>query len=69
MATTVDQKIAALEEAMASGALTVDFPDGKRIQYRSQGDLLGALQYFQAQKAAQTGKKPVTVSVGTYFRG
>ncbi len=66
---TPDESIAALEEALASGALKVEFPDGKGITYRDRKDLLGALDYFKAQKRQATGRAPVSVSVGGYFRG
>lgn len=66
---TPEENIAALEEALASGALKVDFPDGKSITYRSRADLVGALDYFKAQKRTSSGAAPVTVSVGGFFRG
>ena len=66
---TIEEKITALEDAMASGALKVDFPDGKSVTYRSQADLQSALDYFNAQKSRSDGNPPVQVSVGAYFRG
>lgn len=66
---TPDESIAALEEALASGALKVEFPDGKSITYRDRADLIGALDYFKAQKRQAAGASAVSVSVGAYFRG
>lgn len=35
----------ALEKALASGALSVDFPDGGRVTYRSVAELKDAIAY------------------------
>jgi hypothetical protein len=35
----------ALEKALASGALSVDFPDGGRVTYRSVAELQEAIAY------------------------
>lgn len=45
------EKIAALEDALASGELTVE-SDGDRVTYRSIADLAAALRYFQDKEAA-----------------
>jgi hypothetical protein len=66
---TPDESIAALEEALSSGALKVDFPDGKSITYRDSDALRSALDYFKAQRRQASGQAPVSVSVGAYFRG
>ncbi|MBM3928361.1 MAG: hypothetical protein FJ335_07880 [Sphingomonadales bacterium] len=42
-------KIAALEEAAASGVLTIE-SEGERITYRSTADLFRALDYFRRQQ-------------------
>lgn len=47
-------KIAALEEAAASGELTIKV-DGKETTYRSMDDLLKALRYFRGREAGTTG--------------
>lgn len=67
MATTVDQKIDALEEALASGTLSVSY-DGRSVTYRSQADLQAALEYFKSQRDNAAGTKSVRVSVGAYYR-
>lgn len=46
-------KIAALEEAMASGELTVE-ANGERVTYRSFSDMAKALAYFNRQLAGST---------------
>ncbi len=50
---TTAAKIAKLEEALASGVLTVE-SDGERITYRSRADLLGAIDYFKRAVAEET---------------
>jgi len=47
-------KIAALEEAVASGELTIKV-DGKETTYRSMDDLLKALSYFRDREARSSG--------------
>lgn len=46
--------IAALEDALASGELTVEI-EGKRITYRSVVELRQALGYFKMKQAEQAG--------------
>ena len=65
---TIEERIAALEAALASGALKVDFPDGKSVTYRSHDDLRGALDYFKAQAGAASGRPAVRVSIGGFYR-
>lgn len=65
---TPDDYIAALEAALGSGALKVEFPDGRSVTYRGTGDLVAALEYYRNQKRQAAGKSSVTVSVGGYFR-
>lgn len=50
--TTTAEKIAKLEDALASGVLTVE-SDGERVTYRSRGDLLGAIDYFKRELVAE----------------
>jgi hypothetical protein len=57
---TTAAKIATLEEALASGVLTVE-SEGERITYRSRTDLMGAIDYFKAQLAAEA--VPATASM------
>ncbi|MHA3791461.1 phage head-tail joining protein [Sphingomonas sp. YL-JM2C] len=47
-------KISALEDAMASGELTVE-SDGERVTYRSVTELLKARDVFVALQASQSG--------------
>ena len=51
--TDISAKIAALENAVGSGELTVE-SDGDRVTYRSMSDLLKALEYFRAQQVPAT---------------
>lgn len=67
MAVNYDAAIEALETAMASGTLEVDY-DGKRVRYRSQSELLNALTYFKAQKLSGAGAPAIGVSVGSVYR-
>ncbi len=46
--------IAALEDALASGELTVEI-DGKRVSYRTVAELREALAYFKTKQAEQSG--------------
>ncbi len=48
----------ALEEALASGELTVE-ADGDRVTYRSMSDLLKALDYADRQLIAESGSSAV----------
>lgn len=43
-------KVEALENALASGELTVE-SDGDRVTYRSVADLTSALEYFRSKQA------------------
>lgn len=49
--TDYSTKIGALEDALASGELTVE-SDGERVTYRSVADLKAALDYFVGKNAA-----------------
>lgn len=52
--TDYSTKIAALEEALASGELTVE-SDGERVTYRSIADLKGAIDYFISRNSPSAG--------------
>ncbi len=56
--TDYSSKIAALEEALASGELTVE-SDGERMTYRSVAELKAALDYFSARNSAAQSPVPV----------
>jgi len=47
-------RIAALEDALASGELTIKV-EGKETTYRTAADLLRALTYFRDQQGASSG--------------
>lgn len=49
---TTAVKITKLEEALASGVLTVE-SDGERLTYRSEEGLLRAISYFKQQLASE----------------
>lgn len=55
--TDYSTKIAALEDAMASGELRVE-SDGEVLVYRSISDLKAALDYFKQQTAATASPTP-----------
>lgn len=55
--TDYSSKIAALEEALASGELTVE-SDGERLTYRSVSELKAALDYFSARNSAAAPPAP-----------
>jgi hypothetical protein len=52
MTMTTAQRIAKLEDALGSGLLTVE-SDGERMTYRSRDELIGAIDYFKRQLAAE----------------
>lgn len=49
--TDYSSKITALEDALASGELTVE-SDGERVTYRSVTDLKAALDYFSGKNGS-----------------
>lgn len=66
MAIDYTAKIAALEEAVGSGALTIE-SNGERITYRSMADLLGALRYFEGKQAGTgTGSDPYATTLAVF---
>lgn len=66
MATTAE-RITALETALASGLLEVRY-DGQSVRYQSVDELKRALAYFQSKAAEESGRRPVTASVGAFYR-
>lgn len=56
-------KIAALEDALGSGELTVE-SDGERITYRSTADLREALAYFKSAQSAAAPADPFQPAFG-----
>ena len=63
----INAAILALETALASGQLTVEY-DGRRVTYRSASEIETALAYFrrQAQQIPATGPAPSSADRGTY---
>lgn len=53
MAANIDKQIAALENAMASGALRVEAPDAATITYRSYDEMRKALGDLYLRKGVQ----------------
>lgn len=64
---TLDEKIAKLETAMASGVRVVSF-DGHRTEYQTVDEMQKALDYFRAQRRAGQGRGSVTATVGAFRR-
>lgn len=64
---TIAEKVAALEEAMATGTRSVLY-DGHRVEYATQQELERALAYFKQQQRAAAGQRSVKTSVGAYYR-
>ncbi|RAI36618.1 phage head-tail joining protein [Rhodoplanes roseus] len=60
-----ETEIAALEQAYASGVLTVEY-DGKRATYRSQAELLSAISRL---KALQSGTPRPRAGFVSWSRG
>lgn len=63
----VTEAITALETALASGELTVEYA-GRRITYKSAADLVAALEYFKRRLLGVPAAGPVPASAdrGSY---
>jgi hypothetical protein len=63
----VDEAITALETALASGQLTVEYA-GRRVTYRSAAEIVPALEYFRRHKAGipATGPAPSSADRSSY---
>lgn len=57
----------ALETAIASGELTVEY-DGKRVTYRSISDLKAAADYVRSQIADQSAEGRAEQTLATFSR-
>ena len=55
-AETIRQKIAILEEALAEGALSVEY-DGKKVTFDNANALIRRINYFKSQLDSVTGHK------------
>ncbi|MEP5730354.1 MAG: hypothetical protein ABJL67_13410 [Sulfitobacter sp.] len=64
---TLDEKIEALEEAMASGVRVVSF-DGHKTEYQDISEMQRAVDYFRAQKQTASGQRSVRANVGAFSR-
>lgn len=58
-------RIEALEEALASGELTIKV-DGKETTYRSTKDLLSALDYFRSRGVGASGRLSGSSTLATF---
>lgn len=63
---TYTAEIAALETALASGELTVEI-EGRRVTYRSAGELKSAIAFFQAKDDRAVSTK-TTQSFASFTR-
>jgi hypothetical protein len=63
----ISEAIIALETALATGELTVEYA-GRRITYQSTDSILKALDYFkrQQQGVPSTGPAPSSADRGSY---
>lgn len=55
-AESINLKIAALEEALAEGALSVEY-DGKKVTFDNAAQLIRRIRYFKNQLQEITGSK------------
>ncbi len=58
------QQAEALREAMTSGVLTVEY-DGKRVTYRSVGEIREALAEVDAALAREEGRRVRQIRINT----
>jgi hypothetical protein len=63
----ITESISALETALATGELTVEYA-GRRVTYQSTDSILKALDYFkrQQQGVPATGPAPASADRGSY---
>jgi hypothetical protein len=61
----IDVAIDALETALAADELTVEYA-GRRVTYKSQDDILKALEYFKRQKLGVPGTGPAPASAARH---
>jgi hypothetical protein len=52
----LDAIIATLEAAMGTGAASITF-EGRRIDYKSNAEIAGAIAYFQAKRDQGSGTR------------
>ena len=68
MAVDYAARIAALEDALAQGVLSVSY-EGKSASYRSFAEMMQVLAYFRRQLAKAAGLKTSNVGLATFDRG
>lgn len=68
MAVDYTGQIAALNEAIASGALTVSY-EGKSVTYRSFDDMIKSVSYLQRLQDRANGIRVPTVGLASFDRG
>lgn len=61
------QNLDALEQAIATGTLSIEY-NGKKVTYRSMGDLLRARDVIKTELAKQQPASPPRSSVAIYQR-
>ena len=63
----IDAAITALESALATGTLTVEY-GGRRHTYKSTADIVAAIEYFKRQQSGvpATGPAPSSADRGSY---
>jgi len=61
-------KVAALEEAAASGELTIK-TDGREVTYRDMASLMKALAYFQAKLSGASAGASAAYATTLYSEG
>lgn len=61
-------QIAAIEEAISSGATTVSY-DGKQVSYRSLKEMFQVLAYLKRQQARADGGRVANVGLASFDRG
>lgn len=59
--------LSALETALATGELTVEY-DGKKVTFRSVDELLKAIAYVKQQIGEASVSAPVTQSFASFYR-
>lgn len=62
------QQLDAVDAAIASGTLSVEYA-GRRVVYRSMGDLMAARNMMATSIEKASGNAPSRVSVASFSRG
>lgn len=69
MALTTEQRIAVLEDMLATGVTATEV-DGKRVRYASIDEIRAAIVYFKGKQRSETvgGKPAFVVSQGAFVK-